>query len=214
MPTSDLPAYPSEDAVLSGVSAEMLKLLFPAAVEEITRKAGEQREAALLVGPGRGERHRGRAGPGQGGGRRVRRPRRRRTGCGRAGGTPAQWQALADAAAARGEIPWKSLESPPRPPMLPNFGQVRAWMMTPDRHRRASGRPPPPSTSSAQMQQELAEVKSTVDEPHARPARDRLQVGRRRRAPTRPRATGTTSRRSTSATPASARCARRGPSPC
>ena len=47
---SDLPSYPSEDAVLSGVTAEMLKLLFPAAVEEITRKAAEQREAAILSG--------------------------------------------------------------------------------------------------------------------------------------------------------------------
>ena len=44
------PSYPSEDAVLSGVSTEVLRLLFPAAVEEITRKAAEQREAALLGG--------------------------------------------------------------------------------------------------------------------------------------------------------------------
>ena len=50
MPASDLPAYPSEDAVLSGVTAEMLKLLFPAAVEEITLKAAEQRQAAMLAG--------------------------------------------------------------------------------------------------------------------------------------------------------------------
>jgi len=35
IPTGDLPAYPSEDAVLSGVSTELLRLLFPAAVEEI-----------------------------------------------------------------------------------------------------------------------------------------------------------------------------------
>ena len=49
-PASDLPAYPSEDAVLSGVTAELLKLLFPAAVEEITLKAAEQRQAALLSG--------------------------------------------------------------------------------------------------------------------------------------------------------------------
>ena len=50
MPTTDLPAYPSEDAVLSGVTAELLKLLFPASVEEITLKAAEQRQAALLSG--------------------------------------------------------------------------------------------------------------------------------------------------------------------
>ena len=48
-----------------------------------------------------------------------------------AGGTPAQTQALANAVAARGETPWKSLETPPRPPMLPQFGKVRTWMMTP-----------------------------------------------------------------------------------
>ncbi len=36
--------------MLSGVTAEMLKLLFPAAVEEITLKAAEQRQAAMLAG--------------------------------------------------------------------------------------------------------------------------------------------------------------------
>ena len=35
---------------MSGVNAELLKLLFPAFVEEITLKAGEQRQAALLSG--------------------------------------------------------------------------------------------------------------------------------------------------------------------
>jgi hypothetical protein len=46
--------------------------------------------------------------------------------------------------------------------MLPNFGQVRAWMMAPaDVLTERSG--PPPSTSSARMQQDLQEVKSTVD---------------------------------------------------
>jgi hypothetical protein len=77
-------------------------------------------------------------------------------------GTKAQWQALADSALARGEIPWISQESPPRPPMLPNFGQVQAWLMTPT--EVATERPPaPPSTASVQMQQEVAEVHRTVE---------------------------------------------------
>src|SRR2546430_8575762 len=50
MPVVDLPAYPSEDAVLSGVTVEMLKVLFPAAVAEITQRAAEQRNAALWSG--------------------------------------------------------------------------------------------------------------------------------------------------------------------
>lgn len=157
MPVGDLPAYPSEDAVLSGVSTEILRLLFPAAVEEITRKAAEQREAALLSGRSTASD----VAAGLALGRAVAAlfvARAGSDGMGAAVGNAAQWQALADAATARGEIPWKSLEAPPRPPMLPNFGQVRAWMMTStDIVRERPG--PPPSTASAQMAQELAEVK-------------------------------------------------------
>lgn len=160
IPSGDLPAYPSEDAVLSGVTAEMLRLLFPAAVEEITRRAAEQREAALLSG---------RAAPsdiaaGLALGQAVAPviiARAGSDGMRNAIGTPAQWAAFATAAKARGEMPWVSLDGPPRPPMLPNFGQVRAWMMTPQ--EVVAERPPaPPSTSSAQMQQETAEVKETL----------------------------------------------------
>jgi membrane-associated phospholipid phosphatase len=162
LPASGVPAYPSEDAVLSGVSTEMLRLLFPAAVEEITRRAGEQREAALLGGRASASD----IAAGLALGRAVAAvlvARAASDGMAAAAGTPAQWQALADAAAARGEIPWKSLESPPRPPMLPNFGRVRAWMMTPT--DVAIERPPaPPSTSSEQMRQELSEVKQAVDD--------------------------------------------------
>jgi hypothetical protein len=50
LPTSGLPSYPSEDAVLSGVTAELLKLLFPTNIEEITREAAEQRQVAILSG--------------------------------------------------------------------------------------------------------------------------------------------------------------------
>jgi hypothetical protein len=55
--------------------------------------------------------------------------------------------------------------------MLPFFGQVRGWMMTPDDF--IAERPPaPPSTSSALMGQEVAEVRRTVDNL----ARDQLAI--------------------------------------
>jgi hypothetical protein len=57
---------------------------------------------------------------------------------------------------------WRSLENPPRPPMLPLFGRVRAWMMTPDdivRERPGLA----PSTSSSLMAKDLAEVKDAVN---------------------------------------------------
>src|SRR4029077_14184415 len=63
---------------------------------------------------------------------------------------------------ARGEIAWLSQDIPARPPMLPLFGQVRAWNMTPAQIV-AERPPPPPSTGSQQMKDETAEVKRTVE---------------------------------------------------
>ena len=161
MPIGDLPAYPSEDAVLSGVTVEMLRVLFPAAVEEITQRAAEQRNAALWSGKAAASD----IAAGLALGKSVAAvlvARAGGDGMRTAGGNPALWQALKDSAVARGEIPWISQESPPRPPMLPNFGLVQAWLMTPT--EVTAERPlAPPSTSSPQMQQEVAEVKHTVD---------------------------------------------------
>jgi len=163
---TDLPAYPSEDAVLSGVTAEVLKLLFPAAVEEITLKAAEQRNAALWAGKATASD----ISAGLALGKSVATlfiDRARSDGMGTAVGNRTQWQTLVDECMARGEVPWQSLETPPRPPMLPFFGLrrigattvgVRAWMMT--NTEIVNERPaPPPSTGSAKMAEEVAEVK-------------------------------------------------------
>ena len=156
MPVTDLPGYPSEDAVLSGVTAELLRLLFPTAVELITLKAGEQRQAAMLAGRAAASD----IAAGLAIGQAVAAAfvaRAGTDGMRTAGGSPALWQALADGATARGEIPWRSMETPPRPPMLPVFRAVRAWMMTSD--DIVKERPgPPPSTSSSLMERELDEV--------------------------------------------------------
>jgi hypothetical protein len=161
IPVSGLPSYPSEDAVISGVTVEMLKTLFPAAVEEVTLKAAEQRNAALWSGKATASDlvaglalgksvaavFLGRA---AGDGMRT------------AGGSAVLWKALADSATARGEIAWSSRDIPARPPMLPLFGQVRAWNMTPA-NIVAERPPPPPLTGSQQMKDETAEVKRTVE---------------------------------------------------
>lgn len=161
MPVTGLPAYPSEDAVMSGVATEILKLMFPTSIELITIKAAEQRQAALLSGRASASDIAAGLALGQAVAA-VFNSRASGDGMRTAAGSPAVWQAMADAAAARGEVPWRSLESPPRPPMLPLFGNVRAWMMTPDDIVRE--RPPaPPSTSSPLMAQELAEVKDAVE---------------------------------------------------
>ena len=161
MPATGVPSYPSEDAVVSGVTAELLKLLFPTAVEQITLKAGEQRRAALVSGRASASDIAAGLALGQAVAA-VFVARAGADGMRTAGGSPALVQALAAAAAAHGEVPWQSRETPPRPPMLAAFGSVRAWMMTSDDVVRE--RPgPPPSTSSALMARELAEVKDAVE---------------------------------------------------
>jgi hypothetical protein len=161
VPRTELPAYPSEDAVMSGVTAEILKSLFPAAVEEITLKAGEQRNAALWSGKASSTD----ISAGLALGKSIAAlftARAAGDGMKNAIGTKPQWQALADGATARGETPWVSLDSPARPPMLPFFGQVKTWMMTPA--QIVTERPlPPPSTSSAEMKNQVSEVKYYAD---------------------------------------------------
>ncbi len=170
MTVTDLPSYPSEDAVMSGVNAELMKLLFPAAVEEITLKAAEQRQAALLSGKATASDIAAGLALGQAVAA-VFVARAGTDGMRTAGGSPAIWQGMADAATARGEMPWKSMDVPARPPMLPLFGNVRPWMMTAaDIVRERPG--PPPSTSSEQMAREVAEVRRYVD----RGTRDELRI--------------------------------------
>lgn len=193
VPTSDLPAYPSEDAVLSGVTAEMLKVLFPAAVEEITLLAADQRNAAIWSG--KASYSDVSAGlalgkavatvftanstgvftiPGSAGASTTTltlnlatRGRFRTDGMGTTIGTPALWKELQDSVGfgdfyKTNQQPWVSLEIPARPPMLPNFGKVAAWLITPA--QLVAERPaPPPSTASAEMARELAEVKSFTE---------------------------------------------------
>ena len=161
MPVTDLPSYPSEEGVISAVTVEMLKALFPAAIEEITLRAADQRNAALWSGKATASD----IAAGLALGKSVAAvflARAGSDGMKTAGGSPTIWQAMADSALGRGEIAWSSREIPARPPMLPLFGKVSAWMMTPA-DIAADRPPPPPSTSSQQMKDELAVVKNTVD---------------------------------------------------
>ena len=161
VPVSELPSYPSEDAVIAGVTVAMLQVLFPAAVEEVTRRGAEEREAALLSGKATSSD----LAAGLALGRSIATlvlARAGADGTANAVGTPSQWASLVVAAEARGEIPWISREIPTRPPMLPNFGAVQAWSLS--SAEIAAIRPPAPApTSSTAMAAETEEVRRTVD---------------------------------------------------
>jgi hypothetical protein len=163
IPKSDLPSYPSEDGVVEGVCTEMLKLLFPGDQEYIQLKAEEHKRARIIAGANvRSDIEAGEALGKAVAQKFVARARGDRAGA--AAGNQTLWTKLADDAIARGETPWISQESPKRPPMLPAFGKVKAFLF--DSLTAVSLRPgPPPSTSSKQMKDETEEIYQLVKNP-------------------------------------------------
>ncbi len=157
LPKSTLPSYPSEDAVVMGVSVELLKLLFPGDQDYINQKAEEHKRARLIAGANvRSDLDAGEALGKLVATKFIARARGDRAGA--AVGTPAIWAALETNTAATGQIPWISQESPKRPGMLPLFGKVRTFLFDSLTMVTTIRPVPPPSTSSAQFAAEVAEV--------------------------------------------------------
>ncbi|RKS99562.1 phosphatase PAP2 family protein [Flavobacterium sp. 123] len=158
IPKSTLPSYPSEDGVLSGVTVELLKLLFPTEIAYIDEKADEEKLYRIISGANvRSDVEAGIILGRKIAGKFI--ARAAGDGTGAAIGTPEIWAQLETLTALTGETPWKSLELPVRPPMLPLFGKVKSFLMTPE--MVVASRPvPPPSTKSEQFAKELAEIKN------------------------------------------------------
>jgi hypothetical protein len=115
VPQSDLPSYPSEDAVVAGAAVEMLKLLFPGDQEYIQQKAEEHKRARIISGANvRSDMEAGEALGKAVAQKFVTRARGDRAGA--AVGTPTDWAKLETDCIAKGETPWYSLEVPKRPP--------------------------------------------------------------------------------------------------
>ena len=127
IPPSDLPSYPSEDAVVMGATTELLKLLFPGDQEFIQAKANEHKKARMVAGANvRSDLEAGEALGRQVAQKFITRARNDRAGA--AVGNQTQWTQMENDAIARGEIPWISQETPKRPGMLTAFGKVRTFL--------------------------------------------------------------------------------------
>ncbi len=163
VPKSALPSYPSEDAVVEGVSVELLKLLFPGDQDYIQLKAEEHKRARIIAGANvRSDIEAGEALGKAVAQKFVTRARGDRAGA--AAGNQALWTKLEEDCKARGETPWISLESPKRPCMLPAFGKVKTFLF--DSLTAVSLRGgPPPSTGSQQMKDETEEIYQLVKKP-------------------------------------------------
>lgn len=163
VPKTDLPSYPSEAAVLAGVTAEMMKLLFPDEIATIQQKLIEAEQAAIMSGAAT----RSDITAGEALGRQVAQQfitRARADNAGKAVGTPTDWASLKTTAESKNQVPWLSLETPGRPPMLPLFGKVRCFLF--DSATLVSLRPgPPPQTGTPDMQAATSEVAGKVKSP-------------------------------------------------
>jgi hypothetical protein len=157
---STLPSYPSEGAVLAGVTSEMMLLLFPGEISAIQQKL-EEHELSLIAS---GAATRSDITAGEALGRQIAEvfiARARGDRAGAAIGTPTDWNNLITTAQAKNQLPWLSLETPKRPPMLPLFGKVKGFLC--DSAAIVSLRPgAPPSTSSDQMKQETLDAYTTI----------------------------------------------------
>ena len=160
---ADLPSYPSEAAVLAGVNAEMMKLLFPGEIGNIQAKAIEAEQAAIMSGAAT----RADINDGDALGRQIAQlfiARARGDNAGKAVGTPTDWTNFVTVCTSQGLTPWYSLEIPQRPPMLPLFSRVKPFLF--DSATVVSLRPgPPPGVGSDQMNKDVAEVKNYIDHP-------------------------------------------------
>ncbi|MEQ1678545.1 MAG: phosphatase PAP2 family protein [Chitinophagaceae bacterium] len=164
IPKSALPSYPSEDAVVIGVTTELLKLLFPGDQEFIQLKAEEHKRARIIAGANvRSDLEAGEVLGKSVAQKFVTRARGDRAGA--AIGNQALWTQMENDAIARGEIPWISQESPKRPPMLPLFGRVKTFLFDSLTMVTTIRPAAPPSTSSQQFKDELAEVYSFSKNP-------------------------------------------------
>jgi hypothetical protein len=163
-PVSDLPAYPSEDAVVAAASFEMLKVMFPCEVDYLTQQQQQAIDSRIWAGTNvRSDLTAGEA-IGRATAKKVL-ARYKTDGMGAANkpNVDGSIAAIRDAAKALDSTlqPWESLELPARPPMLPAFGAVKTWNLA--AMDLAAVRPPqPPSIGSAEFNKDLEELRDIV----------------------------------------------------
>ncbi|MBC3787141.1 phosphatase PAP2 family protein [Spirosoma utsteinense] len=158
IPALDVPSYPSEDAAVAEVSAQMLTFFFPKEADWIKAKATEHKQSRIWAGANVTSDVK--AGEQLAAAVAAKVLVWARTdhfdGAGDAGNT---WEnAIANAPY---DVKWTSLEIPARPPMLPLGGMVKTWYDSTAIAKATPGAPP--ATTSAAFQKALAEVRTIAD---------------------------------------------------
>ncbi|HEV8504840.1 MAG TPA: vanadium-dependent haloperoxidase, partial [Chitinophagaceae bacterium] len=135
-----------------------MKLFFPTEIGFVEQKAADQKESVLAAG----KITRSDWTAGEALGRQIASvfaARGRTDRAGAAIGTTAIWAQMEQDCVTKGEVPWVSQEVPKRPPQLPLFGKVKAFLFDSATLVNEIRPGPPPSTSSQQFKDETAEVR-------------------------------------------------------
>lgn len=126
IPKNDLPAYPSEDAVIAVASCEVLTMLFPGEKDYLLAKAMEHQQSRLWAGTN--VQSDLSAGEALGKAVAARVIAYAKTDKMDKSNAQADFPKTREDATARGITDqWHSLEKPSRPPLLPFFGNVATW---------------------------------------------------------------------------------------
>ncbi len=155
--SNDLPSYPSEDAVIAAASCAVLKALFPLEVPMLEAKLAEHENSRLWAGANVQSDITAGDAIGKAVAAKVM-ARAKTDGFGASKGSKAIWDSCYTGAVATYGVAWQSLETPPRPPQLPLFCNVKNWTF--DNATKISLRPPPPpAIGTAEFETALAEIK-------------------------------------------------------
>lgn len=165
LPETELPSYPSEDAVVAGASYTVLAAMFPGEVEFLKSKLAEAKNVKLWAGMNVNSDINAGENLGKAVGAAI--MAKAKTDGMSTANNQAITSNLIAAAQSRGiKETWLSQESPIRPPMLPNYGAVLTWNF--DKATQAKIRPVLPYiVGSAEWQKEKDEL-STINKKQTR----------------------------------------------
>lgn len=126
LPVTDLPSYPSEDAVVAEASVAVLKAMFPGEVPYLEAKLAEHKNSRLWAGMNVESDITAGSDLGKAVGAKVM-ARAKTDGMSAANNQAKTAEMIATAKTIGVTEPWISQESPKRPPMLPTYGFVEPW---------------------------------------------------------------------------------------
>ncbi|TLV02349.1 phosphatase PAP2 family protein [Dyadobacter luticola] len=156
LPVTDLPSYPSEDAVVAEASVTVLKAMFPGEVPYLEEKLAEHKNSRMWAGMNVESDIKAGADLGKAVAAKVM-ARAKTDGMSAANNQAKTAEMIATAKSIGTTVPWVSQEFPPRPPMLPTYGFVLPWNFSAE--TVPTLRPgPPPALGSAEFKKNMDEL--------------------------------------------------------